>query len=695
MVTARRLFEGETVSDSLAAILTKEPDLAHAPVRTRRLLASCLEKDPRKRLRDIADVWLLLNSERAAAAPSHSPQSRFGIAGWVAAVGVPTALLAALAFIHFREKPPETPVVRSTILPPEKNNFFFDYPISGAPALSPDGRRLVFAARAEGGVSTLWVRPLDSTTAQPLADTDNGAFPFWSPDGRFIGFGADGKLKKIAISGGPSVTLADAPNFRGGSWGSQGVILFAANPAGPLQKVAEAGGTATVATAFDPARREYSHRWPWFLPDGRHFLFASVVRASTRATIYQGSIDSPQESRIVAQTNTNAVYASGCILYLRETTLMAQPFDLTWLATAGEAVPIAERVAGIADSEFGFFTVSNNATLLFQSSAQAAHTLAVLDRSGKQLANAGDADPDSGFAVSPDGKRALLSLRDRSTHNSNLWIYDFARNLRSRFAFGATSKGRAVWSPDGSEIIFNSNPKGHMDLYRKPANGGATEELLFADNVDKFPTSASPDGKFVMYSSNGGPTDPKEHLWALPLQGERKPFPFSPSAFEENDGTFSHDGKWVAYASDESGRFEIYIAPFHGTGGKRQVSVEGGFGPVWRADGKELFFIRLIDGRLMAAEIAMKGSGLEIGAVRPLFGGLSNGGPYDAFADGQRFLVSMPKEQAAPVPLTLVQNWILSGHPKTGQWWSPQNRPMRKQSGQAIVLPCRADFSKV
>jgi len=559
-------------------------------------------------------------------------------------------LLGTLAFIHFREKPAEAPAARFSIVPPEKSSF-----VDQPPALSPDGRRLVFAAQSADGTQRLWVRALNSVTAQPLPGTEGASLPFWSPDSRFIGFGAAGSLKVSDLSGGPVATLADAPRFLGASWSRQGVIVFEPNSTGPLQRVPAGGGTATPATALDREHKETSHQFPWFLPDGRHFLFTAWDNGDD-TNIRVGSLDS-RESRVVAHAASNAVYGSGYLLFQRDDTLMAQPFDAKRFGTTGEAVPVAENILNSAyHGELYSFGVSDHGMLVFQPGAQTEQSLAWVDRTGKRLAVVGEPGDLYQAFLSPDGKRATVSVADRVAHQYDLWVYDLARNLRSRFTFDSGDKYEGIWSPDGSRIIFYSNRKGHSDLYRKRADGAGAEEPLFTDDVYKFPVSWSPDGKFLMYFV----TDPKTRfdLWVLPLEGDRKAFPFLKTGFNEVQGQFSPDGQWVAYKSDESGRYEIYVVPFPGPGGKRQVSLAGGTQPRWRADGKELFYIAP-DRRLMTAEIGMKGADVEIGVVRPLFGPLETGQGYhyDVSPDGQRFLAILPSEPATPEPLTLVQNW--------------------------------------
>jgi eukaryotic-like serine/threonine-protein kinase len=651
MIAGQRLFVGATVADTLAAVLKAEPDWHRVPGNVRQVLRLCLEKDPKDRLHDIADVKLLLETgmNQVPDAPRRAPGS-----SWIAAA-VMAILLAAVSFLHFREKPAEAPVVRFTIAPPDNTSF------TEFPALSPDGRRLVFGAQPAGGSRPLWVRSLDATTPQPLAGTEGASLPFWSPDGRSIGFGEGGKLRKINLSGGPAVPLTDAPLFRGASWSPQGVILFTPTRTSALLRIPASGGAPAPATVLDPARKEGSHRWPWFLPDGKHFLYSAVATdgeyVTSDSTIYAGSLDS-RERRMVAQTSSNAAYASGYLLFLRGNTLMAQPFDAQRLATTGEAVPIAEQVADEPSSGQGFFAATDNGTLVFRSGVPSLQALAWLDREGKRIAAVGDPGQLIQTVLSPDGKRATVSVYDHAAHNNDLWIYDLVRNLRSRFTFDPANENGGVWSPDGSRVVFNSSRNGHLDLYWKLASGAGAEELLYADERNKNPTSWSPDGKFILYTSGFDPKTGSD-IWVLPLAGERKPVPFLKTAFNERDGQFSPDGHWVAYESNESGRGEIYLASFPASGGKSQVSLAGGTLARWRPDGKELFYIAP-DQRLMAAAIGLKGGEIVIGAPQPLFGPVLNDGlyPYDVAPGGQRFLAILPNGQAAPSEsVTLVVNW--------------------------------------
>src|SRR5579863_2359525 len=493
------------------------------------------------------------------------------------------------------------------------------------------------------GKAPLWVRSLDALTAQPLAGTEGAAFPFWSPDSRSIAFFADGRLKRMDASGGPAITLADASAGRGGSWSRDGVIVFAASTFGPLLRVSSAGGASSPLKAVQG-------RLPWFLPDGRHFLYQvqpgnSVIRVA--------SLDGG-ETKMVTEAGSSALYAQGHILFLREGTLMAQPFDLKRLANTGEAVPVAEQIQTVLNSgTVGVFSVSETGMLAYRTGmAFGGLQLTWFDRSGKPGPTVGEPADLLGFQISPDQKSLAAAIQDRAS--TDIWTYDVSRGLRTRLTFGPRAIS-PVWSPDGRSIVFAWNRQGHFDLYRKAANGGGAEELVYADNLDKFPTSWSADGKLLMYF-----TGPNVGLWVLPLTGAAKPFPFLQTPFAAGNGQFSPDGGWVVYQSNESQRNEIYVAPFPGPGGKRQISTSGGNFPRWRQDGKEIFYMGL-DRRLMAAEVTARGGALEVGQVRPLFSptGITQGSNpfYDVSADAQRFLLRMFPEQKAGEPLTLVQNW--------------------------------------
>jgi Tol biopolymer transport system component len=654
LLTGKRLFLGPTVSDTLAAILTRDPDLTVIPPRFRRLLRACLERDPRRRMRDVGDARLLLDQPAPQAGVLLQARASPGsLSRAVAAAAIVTA--ATLAFIHFREPLPEALLVRTYIPPPEKTayNVTGGLATTGAVALSPDGRRLTFSAVAADGKTQLWLRQLDALTAQPLPGTEGAIHPFWSPDSRYIGFFAGSKLRKLDTAGGPPLTLCDAPVGRGGTWNRDDLIVFAGggSPSGgtgaALSRVSSAGGAAT------PLNLDVAGRWPWFLPDGIHFVY------STTTNIRLGALDSRQ-TKVLVETLSDAEYTQGHLVYLRDDTLMAQPFDTRKLAFSSEAVPVAEHIISIGAQRRGVFSVSQNGMLAYQSGASGGgHQLTWLDRSGKRLGTLGEPGALSNVMLSPDGKRAIVCLFEANGRTFDLWLYDAARGLRTRFTFeNARTILPGIWSPDGSAIAFEAFRNGKYYLYRKAADLSGGEETLLTESHAPFPTGWAPDGKTIVYSISGGAGS---SVFGLTLAGDRKPFPMLPGAGLPYGASFSPDGRWLAYTSFESQRPEIYAVPYPGPGGKVQISANGGSQNRWRSDGKEVFYIGL-DGRLMAAEIKAKDASLEVGRIEPLFGGFQVGIgplPYDVAPGGQRFLVDFQIEQPADQPLILVQNWTV------------------------------------
>jgi Tol biopolymer transport system component len=472
---------------------------------------------------------------------------------------------------------------------------------------SYSGRAQRMARRSSGQ------RPLDAASAQPLAGTENAGFPFWSPDSRSIGFFADGKLKRMNIAGGPPLTLAEAPNPRGGSWSTQDVIVFAPD-LGPLQRVAAGGGTPAPVTAV--AHTKDSDRSPWFLPDNRHFVFETVGTTGTLVS-HMGALDSAEAVTLHGPTNYGVVYADGYLLYLRQNTLMAQPFDEKRLVMTGEAVPVAEHLYSsfVSRGAVGAFSVSREGLLAYAQGAAEGQQLTWFDRGGKEVETLGDPFDIGSVEFSPDRNSVAV---DRVGQIVDLWIYPVARGLPNRFTFSPAADQFPIWSPDGKSIVYRSNPNGPFDLYRKAADGTGSEKLLYADGATKLPTGWSPDGRLLLFYR----VDPKTRIdiWVLPLNDPSKPYPWLATPFDERNAKFSPDGRWVAYESDESGRYEIYVAPFPGPGGKRQISTGGGFTARWRADGREIFYGTPVApaGKLMAAETSIKGATIDVGAVRPL-----------------------------------------------------------------------------
>ena len=665
MLSGNQTFHGEDVTDILAAVVRSEPDWralpAATPLKARNVLRRCLQKDRRQRFHDAADVRIEI--EEALAVPrgveaTSDPAAR----DWRERLAWP-AVAAALALttiafaIGFVLRAPQSPeAIRFFVSPPDTWSLMGAGTLTTGPvSVSPDGHRIAVLAASADGRSILWVRSLDTLNAQALAGTEGALRPFWSPDSRFLGFFAGGKLKKIEIVGGPPITLCDAPEGFGGTWNREGVIVFAPTATSALQRVPAAGGAASEATTLDQG--ENGHRMPFFLPDGRHFFYRSAVRNLQGGPIYLASLDSSERKLVLNADSSNVVYTQGHLLFLRETTLMAQPFDPRRIVLTGEAFPVAEQIQTQGNPLAGVFSASENGVLAYQTgTAMDGFTLTWLDRSGKKIGILGEPAIYGDLELSPDGKRASVGIPEPGK-GRNIWIYDVARSLKTRFTFDAAMEAQSIWSPDGSRVVFSSNRKGHYDLYQNASDGSGTEALLLEDNLDKYPESWSADGRFILYGSTGGPTG--NDLFVLPLTGDRKPVPFLNTQFNESYGRFSPDGRWVAYRSNESGKFEIYVAPFPGPGGKRQISTSGGGFPRWRRDGTEIFYLAP-DNKLMVAAVSGKGSSFEVGAVKPLFDTRVFTGlryPYDVAADGQRFLVNTVPGQASSAPVTVVVNW--------------------------------------
>jgi len=659
MVTGKRLFEGETVSDTLASIIKEQPSFAAIPGKVRPLIESCLEKDPKKRLRDIGDAWKLLRADDPGqpAAPTAPFRSRFAWMSWATA-GLLLLAVLALGFVHFREKPPVEQSLRYQIPTPGTVDAQF-------PALSSDGRHLAFVSN-NGGGNQVWVRTMDTLEAKPLAGTDGATYPFWSPDGAYLGFFTGGKLKKIAVAGGPSQTLCDSTSGRGGTWNRDDVILFSPGPASPIFRVPAAGGTPVPVTKLAGNNSGEGNRFPVFLPDGVHFLYNAGSNKPDAAGVFVGSLDGNTPSRLLPDVS-NVLYSSsaarggpGYILFRREDTLMAQPFDARRLKTAGDAFPIAEQVPRSGNNGFGAFSVSLNGLLVFGSGAnQSGRELVWMDRTGKRLGVVGKPGAFMGFAVSPDEK--ILAVRVGNGSQSDIWLEDMGRGVLSRFTFRPGTIRDPVWSPDGSRVVFAAQVLGaySSDIYQKPARGNGQEELLLHAGINGLPEDWSPDGKWIVYEKTGQQT--AADLFPLPLSGDRKPVPYLQTPFDESNAKFSPDGKWVAYRSNESGQFQVYAQAVPAIGAKYQISSSGGGLPQWRRDGKELFYISA-DQKLMAVPVKL-GATVEAGTPQPLFPVARTPGAgfaYQPSRDGQRFLVNLPaggETAAAAQPFTVVSNW--------------------------------------
>jgi Tol biopolymer transport system component len=573
--------------------------------------------------------------------------------GWIVAA---VAVLAALSFAaaYFRRAPAESSATFIRLPLPDKATPAFN---SGS-ALSPDGRRVVITAFSDG-INRLWLYSFDAPALAPLPGTEGGRFPFWSPDGRNIGFFAQGKLKRIEVAGGMPATLCDVPNGFGGAWSSTGVILFAPQQGQGLYRVSESGGAATPITTLDVSRLEIAHQFPGFLPDGRHFVFFALSGQPDHRGIRLGSLDSPQTSFLL-RTETNAQYSSaGYLLFVRGRKILAQQFDADKLVISGDPVPVTEQVHYELSTRYADLSVVGDRWLLYRSGGNLNSQLVWLDRSGRQLSAVGPAGEYRFLTLSPDGKQVILERNDPQVEFSDLWQLDLRRETLTRLTSNPTQEFYPIWSPDGSRAVFSSFREGFAAIWQKDVSGDDKEErLLKEDSRSLFITDWSKDGKFIVYHKQHEKTG--NDIGVLPMTGDRQPHNYLMTQFGEQWGKMSPDGRWLAYRSDESGRDEIYVQSFPVPGRKVMVSQGGGTLPRWRRDGKELYYVSA-DDKLMAVPVAT-GASFAAGTPVALFevGSYSrrnNRYGYDVGADGQRFLVLRPQEDASTRPLTVVQNW--------------------------------------
>jgi Tol biopolymer transport system component/predicted Ser/Thr protein kinase len=655
ILTGERLFQGETISDILAGVLKEEPDLTAVPAKFRRLIAKCLQKDPKKRLRDIGDWEAYLGESEAASEVALQGSPRPAL--WIAATAVATLIAAGLAFVHFGEAPasPRQPTALATIPVPPNT-------LPGFLALSPDGRML-----AASDSRSFYLRALDSLQWRPLSNTGRPRAPFWSPDGKSIGFFDSGerRLKIIAVSGGPAQSLCDANGGRnGGSWSRDGTIVFNSD-AGEIMQVKASGGPCTVVVKSEPGAR---YAFPAFLRDSRHFLYVLESLDESKRGIWLGSLDGPNDrpKRRLLADDSGVIYTPALpgsryshLLFLREKTLLAQPFDDRKLELADEPFPVGEQASRSLNAPMLDAAADGNGTLVYVANFSRESQLAWLDRAGKEIAKAGSPHEQGGVDLSPDGTTVAIA-RSNPGGSGSLWLHNLARHAESR---PAESGSTPVWSPDGKTIVFSQG----NDLYTMDASGGGSAVAVLKNANAKSPSDVSRDGQFLLYTE----IDPKDgaDIWYLPdplKPGAGKPVKWLGTKALESQAQFSPDGRWVAYSSDESGANEVYIRPFPSGPGQTKVSPNGGREPRWSRDGKEIYYLSSRDittQKLFAASVRPGRDGTpDIGVPQPLFeisAALTtpqrNVFLYSPAPNG-RFLVNILASTTPPT-INLITNW--------------------------------------
>lgn len=671
-IAGRRAFDDSSDARVIAAVLEHEPPPLSAvhpgiPPAVERIVITCLAKDPDERWQTARDLQRALawvrDGDLAVRAPDAAPTGvrRRRAVGWATA-----ALLTFAAGVWAywpRQAPPAAASVTFSIHPPAGTRF----PRGAAEmAIAADGRRLVFVALSADGIRRLWLREFDAIESRAIQGTDDASYPFWSPDSESIGFFAEGTLRRVAAAGGRAQVLCSVGLAgQGATWSSNGTILFSSYGEG-LRRVADTGGQPVAVTVRDPALAESGHAWPVFMPDGQHFLYLSRSTDPTHTAIFQGALDSTETRRLFT-AESRAGFAGGHILSMEHGALMAQPYDFVRGRLTGDPITVAPAIA--QDSPLrsgGAFAAGGDPAIVAYRSATPEGHLQWFERSGRVTDVKVPPGDYQNPSLSPDEQQIAVEKTDPTTGRHTIWIVDGRRGLTSRLVADSAGAHMPVWSPDGNRIVFSSNRLGGIDLYEIRADGSGFADLLLGakDRTGFTPMDWSNDGRQLLYAA--GP-DGRRHLWILPMRPRQDPRLWLAEAnAAETQGQFSTDGRWIAYSSNESGAYEVYVQPSSGMGRRWQVSTSGGAQPRWRRDGRELFYLAP-DGNLMAVDVAAKGSDLDTGVPHALFNTGITGSLIDrrnqylVARDGRRFLVNVSAEDRGSAPITVIVNWTPPG----------------------------------
>ncbi|MFI5181271.1 MAG: protein kinase [Thermoanaerobaculia bacterium] len=691
MLAGKRAFEGETVSDILAAILRGEADFSllppGTPPRVVSLLRRTLQKDPRQRLHDIADARLDLEEAAAAMATASGsspfeektagPSSTVGrnaptvsvrgsrkllFLSWSIAAFLAVALAARWALaLRKPAASPATEVLRLDITAPEKAS------LSLSLAISPDGRSLAFTALGADGMNSLWIRPLSATEARPVRGTEDARFPFWSPDSKSIGFFASGKLKTLDVGAGTILSLCDAPDSRGGTWGADDIILFTPSTGAPLSRISARGGAPSALTALSVPLKQISHRWPFFLPDGKRYLLFAISPLDEGRGIFFAEIDREGSRRLTGTSGRAEWVEPGGLLSIRDRKLVFQGIDLASGRPVGDSVVLAEGLDYVSDlgpTGAATFSASRTGVLAYREYTESEGRFVWRDRAGKSLDSPVPAGSYSEPYLSPDGRSVVVGTTISGNSVSNIWTIDLARGAVSRLTFEKGSDGSPCWSPDGSRIAYGSQRDEKTDVWMKAASGVGEEDLLWKTPEDKYPDDWTPDGRFLVVERENKET--RSELWLLPVTGDRNPVLLLSGGGNFVHAAVSPDGRFLAYVSDETGRSEVYVQTMPPGGGKWQLSSLGGDQPTWRKDGREIYFLAA-NGRLMATSVTAAPA-FSAGSPAPLFDAMT-GEPsvkgvrnyYVPWRDGSKFLTQTYPRFGKANAIHVLVNWPAAG----------------------------------